>query len=241
MRSILLGALHGALPKYNVPTMGSSIYCGRLIHLIASRILNKKEERAKQRQLAIALWVAGAMQPLPPDVKSTIESEIGPEPDGLNMEEKLVWARKFNREARWAKWRRQLPHEVVSALEAEVDANFHGRDEDSSGWSLIYDTYIDAEAAVIGDPNYGFAHFDQDTGKLHVYGRKRNVVFFERPAHALEVALDVVQAKGGIFAVEEGDVTCVIEDVSVNGRTREEAAMKALVMLSEPVELVDDM
>jgi hypothetical protein len=96
-----------------------------------STILDKQQKRARDRRLAIELWVAGIEQPLPPDVLSAIEAEIGTEPVGADFKDKLPWIRKFSAAVRREKYSHPLPPEVVAALEAKVDAEFRRLDEGS--------------------------------------------------------------------------------------------------------------
>lgn len=82
---------------------------------------------------------------------------------------------------------------------------------------------------VAGDPSRAFAHFDATRGVLHVYTRSEQAVEVNSGVSStLLSALECVLKDGAKFSSVGEDAVCVLGNVTARGRTRGEAAIRAL-------------
>lgn len=138
--------------------------------------LGKQKKWARERRLAIKLWVEGIEHPLSPDVLWAILAEVGPEPVGVEFKEKLPWIRKLSAAVRREKFRQTLSREVVSVFEAEVDTELRrstvrwreNRPTFEHGGDMHSENQIDLDVALrkihelaLADGDLGFEYWNQ--------------------------------------------------------------------------------
>lgn len=84
--------------------------------------------------------------------------------------------------------------------------------------------------ALVGDPKHAFATYDASRGVLHIYSRSPDCVHMVPHRTAtLIAALKYVQKEGASFNVCGDKVLCILNDVTAQGASYGEAALRAIL------------
>jgi hypothetical protein len=87
-------------------------------------------------------------------------------------------------------------------------------------------------AAIVGRPCGPFATYDDERDELLVFGADQgSVVFTSLLTDSASVALEIAQKEGASFSVMNGIVQCKIGDVSAEGKSYAESAIRAFLTL----------
>ncbi|MGC8209536.1 hypothetical protein [Ralstonia pseudosolanacearum] len=94
---------------------------------------------------------------------------------------------------------------------------------------VLYELCKAEGADVVGDPERAFAHFDSGQGILHVYSKASECLSVAHHGTLTTLgALEYAQAEGASFTVFENKVTCVLKNVTAQGQTYGDAALRAI-------------
>ncbi|MGA4196593.1 hypothetical protein ACI2VG_05850 [Ralstonia nicotianae] len=94
---------------------------------------------------------------------------------------------------------------------------------------VLYELCKAEGVEVVGDPERAFAHFDSSQGILHVYSKASECLSVAHHGTLTTLgALEYAQAEGASFTVFENKVTCVLKNVTAQGQTYGDAALRAL-------------
>ncbi|ANC44258.1 hypothetical protein [Pandoraea pnomenusa] len=136
-----------------------------------------------------------------------------------------------------ASYYRQIMNPVPPAAESTLPFDAEGGEVADSdnlvGPELIYQLCKSTGYPVVGDPKSAFAMFNTCSGSLRIFAVDEALVINDTSpwGDAVLGALLAAQDEGASFVTGDGVVTCVLKDVSAQGRNYGEAAMRALVEL----------
>ncbi|CAJ0784000.1 hypothetical protein [Ralstonia chuxiongensis] len=94
---------------------------------------------------------------------------------------------------------------------------------------VLYELCKAEGVEVVGDPERAFAHFDGSQGILHVYSKASECLSVAHHGTITMLgALEYAQAEGASFTVFGNKVTCVLKNVTAQGETYGDAALRAI-------------
>jgi|GEM_PF-2577776 len=101
--------------------------------------------------------------------------------------------------------------------------------EAASLLKVLYELCKTEGVEVVGDPERAFAHFDSSLGILHVYSKASECLSVAHHGTITMLgALECAQAEGASFTVFGDKVTCVLKNVTAQGKSYGDAALRAL-------------
>lgn len=102
--------------------------------------------------------------------------------------------------------------------------------ENLSTLELLYHLNQTEGVQLVGDPARAFATFDTSQGILNIYSKAPDCInIVSHHTVSLLAALKCAQNQGASFNVCGDNVICVLKDVTVQGASYGEAALRALL------------